>query len=252
MKKAIIIFALIFSTTFVFSETEAATTTTMYVNAKSDIILRAQPKQNAEKIGTVKNHSKVTVLSSSKGFSYIQSGDKKGYVYSSALTKKNPKATPVTGALTPKEGLRLTYSPLFGTNEKYTFEVKKDADITYINDVANEYHYYMYYEAVYENRKLFGLAMGESDWVVFILGIPFKQGSYTEFPYSESPISDTVFKKALVESTTKTIKVKAGTFKNVVIIRYDNGSRIYFAKGIGVIKETDGNGNITTELVSVK
>ena len=36
----------------------AATTTEMYVNAKNDIFLRTKPNQNADKLGTIKDHSK--------------------------------------------------------------------------------------------------------------------------------------------------------------------------------------------------
>lgn len=73
----------------------------MYVNAKSDIHLRKTADPNAAKIGTLKNHSKVTVLSSSNGFSYVSSGKDKGYVYTSALSNKiiKPAPTVVTRGL---------------------------------------------------------------------------------------------------------------------------------------------------------
>ena len=58
--------------------------------------------------------------------------------------------------------------------------------------------------------------------------------------------------KVSVESTTETVTVKAGTFKDVVILRYPSGSRVYFAKGIGILKIEDKHGKIYSELVSVK
>ena len=76
---------------------------------------------------------------------------------------------------------------------------------------------------------------------------PLKQGAYTidsSMMFEEQ--------KVLIESTTKTVTVKAGTFKNVVILRYPSGSRVYFAKGIGILKIADKNGKIFTELASVK
>ncbi|WP_301107718.1 hypothetical protein [Sporosarcina sp.] len=73
-----------------------------------------------------------------------------------------------------------------------------------------------------------------------------KQGSYfTVYDYEANY-------RVLVESTTKTIKVKGGTFRNVIIFRYPNGAREYLAKGIVIIKSTDSKGTAYTELVSVK
>ena len=107
--------------------TTTSATSEMYVHAKNDIFLRVEPSQDAKKIGTIQNHSKVTVLSSSKGWSYVQAGKSKGYVYTSALSKKNPKAvsTTVTGGLAPKEGLILTYEPSFLEEKKETFHCRK-------------------------------------------------------------------------------------------------------------------------------
>ena len=103
--------------------TTVEATSEMYVNAKNDIFLRVEPNKNAKKIGTIQNHSKITVLSSSNGWSYVQAGKSKGYVYTSALSKKNPKTTltTVTGGLTPKEGLILTYEPSFLEPRKRRF-----------------------------------------------------------------------------------------------------------------------------------
>ncbi|ARK20941.1 SH3 domain-containing protein [Sporosarcina ureae] len=70
---ALLLLALIFSSAIP-SEAIAATKTVMYVNAKSDVILRDKPAHNAEKLGTIKNHGQVIMLSSSKCWSYIQAG----------------------------------------------------------------------------------------------------------------------------------------------------------------------------------
>src|SRR5690606_37494692 len=115
-------------------QTTVEAKTDMYVHAKNDIILRAEPKQNAKTIGTIQNYTKVTVLSSSNGWSYVQAGKSKGYVYTSALSKKNPKAgsMTVTGGLAPKEGLILTYEPSFLVDEKETFYVEKEDEYTYL------------------------------------------------------------------------------------------------------------------------
>lgn len=251
LKKIVLVILLLFGFTFVYAEdaVTAAGTTEMYVNAKNDIILRAEPKQNAEQLGTIKNHSKVTVLSSSNGWSYIKSGKLEGYVYSVALTTKNPKATngTVTGGLVPSEGLILTYNPSFLDDAKESFIVKKDGEYTHLYNPKSSLYpdlpNYTYIET--KDRLLIGVA--SSDFIFINVPLPLKQGSHVKQPIMYHEELD-----VLVESTTKTIKVKAGTFKNVVILKYADGSREYLARGIGIIKSTTGDGKIITELVSVK
>ncbi|MFJ8234200.1 SH3 domain-containing protein [Ureibacillus sp. NPDC094379] len=245
------IMLLVFGGAFAFhgDEANAAAPTEMYVNAKSDIILRAKPRQNAEQLGTIKNHSKVTVLSSSKGWSYVQSGEAKGFVYTVALTKKKPKATiqPVTGGLTPKEGLVLTYKPSFLNDQKETFIVEKDGEYSYLYNPDSPLYPHMPNFTYIENKKQILVGVANSDFIFIIADYPLKHGQYTK-DYSQYSGE----RKVLVESTTKTIKVKAGTFKNVVILRFPDGSREYLARGIGIIKSTNKNGDTITELVSVK
>lgn len=221
----------------------------MYVHAKNDIVLRVEPKQNAEKIGTIQNHSKVTVLSSSNGWSYVQAGKNKGYVYTSALAKQNPKAASamVTGGLTPTEGLILTYEPSFLEMEKETFTVEKEDEYTYLYNKKSPLYPDLSNFTYIEDGKRLLMGVSSSDFIFVNIPLPLKQGAYTvdsSMMFEEQEV--------LVESTTKTVTVKAGTFKNVVILRYPDGSREYFAKGIGILKSTDKNGEIFTELVSVK
>ena len=67
--------------------TSKAPAVTHYVSAKGDIKLREKANQRAKTIRWIKNGTKVAVLSSSKGWSYVQIGNQKGYVYTSALKK---------------------------------------------------------------------------------------------------------------------------------------------------------------------
>ncbi|MFD1205331.1 MULTISPECIES: SH3 domain-containing protein [Sporosarcina] len=229
--------------------TTVAAKTEMYVNAKNDIILRVEPKQNGKRIGTITNHSKVTVLSSSNGWSYVQSGKSKGYVYTSALSKQNPQAalTTITGGLTPKDGLILTYEPSFLEKKKETFHVEKEDEYTYLYNKKSHLYPDLSNFTYIEDGKRLLMGVSSSDFIFVNVPLPLKQGAYTvdsSMMFEEQ--------KVLVESTTKTISVKAGTFKNVVILRYPSGSRVYFAKGIGVLKITGKNGETFTELVSVK
>lgn len=223
-------------------------TTEMYVSAKGDIFLRAKPEKTADKLSTIKNHSSVTVISSSNGWSYVQAGKSKGYVYTSALSKIGPKAAPtsVTKGLTPTNGLILTYEPSFLENTRETFYVEKEDDFTFLYNKKSS-HYPSYSNFTYiENNDGLMMGVSDSDFIFVDVPYPLKQGTYTiqtDYSYDQ---------EVLVESTTKTIKVKAGSFKNVVILRYSDGSREYFAKGVGIIKSTAGNGEVITELVSVK
>lgn len=131
MKKWFIVFLLaltVLSISTIVTDTNLvqAAEKTMYVNAKSDIVLREKPEKNAKQIGTVKNKSQVKVISISKGWAYINAGTKKGYVYESALTAKNPATNKtVKGGLLPKDGLKLTYSPDFLSQQKALHTAQK-------------------------------------------------------------------------------------------------------------------------------
>lgn len=250
MKKFVIAIVILLIGSFyaVSLEADAATKTVMYVNAKSDIVLRTKPAQNADRLGTIKNHAQLTVLSSSNGWSYVQAGKNKGYVYTSALSKKNPKVaiapTTVTKGLTPVNGLILTYSPSFSQVKKETFHVKRDGKYTYLFKKRSPIYTDLADYTYVEDKDRLMMGESSSSFAFMDLPYPLKQGAYTIDTASDE--------KVLVESTTKTIKVKAGSFRNVVILRYTDGYRIYFAKGIGVIKSTDDKGKILMELTSVK
>lgn len=224
--------------------TTTAATSDMYVNAKNDIILRAEPKQNAATIGTIQNHSIVTVLSSTNEWSYVQAGKNQGYVYSSALSTVS---TTVTGGLAPKEGLMLTYEPSFLEDKRETFYVEKEDEYTFLYNKKSALYPDLSNFTYIEDGKRLLMGVSSSDFIFVNVPYPLEQGDYTidsSMMFEEQ--------KVLVESTTKTITVKAGTFQNVVILRYPDGSREYFAKGIGILKSTDQNGKVFTELVSVK
>ena len=233
---------------FPLQSTQAAATN-MYVNAKADIILRAEPKQNAVKIRTIKNHAKVTVLSSSNGWSYVQAGKDKGYVYTSALTKKKPKAaaSTVTGGLAPRDGLILTYEPSFSEQKRETFYVETEDEYTYLYNKKSPLYPDLSNFTYIEDGKRLLMGVSSSDFIFINVPYPLKEGG---------TITDSSMmfeeQKVLVESTSKTVTVKAGSFTNTVILRYPNGSRAYFAKGVGIIKSTDKNGKVITELISME
>ncbi|SKB01368.1 hypothetical protein [Sporosarcina newyorkensis] len=155
-------------------------------------------------------------------------------------------STAENSGLSPIDGLILTYSPSFNEPSKETFHVKKEETFTYLYNKKSQ-NYPELANLVYIEDD-FGLSasLGYSDFVFVSAPYPLKQGS----TFLQSDHFDDY--KVLVENTAKTVKVKAGTFKNTVILKYPDGSRVYLAKGVGIIKITDAAGKVTTELAAVK
>jgi len=157
----------------------------------------------------------------------------------------------VTGGLAPKIGLNLTYYPSFTDESHRKFTVSKESSgskkyisLNYKNSFTGGYSY------VESNRTIM-MGVNETDWVLFKFAYPMIEGKQTKsFDHDED--YEEIFEYVNVKSTTSTVTVKAGTFKNVVIIQYPSGGVYYFAPGYGVIKALDPDGKITTELISIK
>lgn len=173
-------------------------------------------------------------------------------IHKELAPKKNPvktTSTTVTGGLTPKAGLTLTYNPSLLHDGKEVFNVEKRDNVVYLRNSTHPKKESFYY---IENNESLIMGVAETDWQFFIFSYPMKQGDSIKDSYFDNQDYKKKYKKVLVESTTKSIKVKAGTFDHVVILRYATGERHYFAKGIGLIKSTDQNGKVVTELSAVK
>lgn len=230
--------------------TEAATT--QFVVAKNEILLRDAPKINAKTITKIKSTSKVIVHSKKGEWAFVEYNGKKGYIYASTLTKKNPNAfaSPpvVTKGLMPKANRSYTYEPSFEGPEKVTYKASNNPSIeNSIELLESDYMGYTYIER--ENTLELGAAY--SDVFFFSLSYPIKEkGTIIDTDYGFDGINTTT--KVAVESTSATVKTKAGTFKNVVILTYPNGTKLYLAKDYGIIRITDFDGTITTELIAVK
>lgn len=252
VKMYILSLSIIFVYSIVFSLTEVqAAEKTMYVKAKSDIILREKPHKDSKKIGTIKNHSSVMVSSTSNGWSFVNTGKKKGYVYSNALVNENPKATKIQNVakgLSPKKGLTLTYSPSILDDKKETFKVVYENGEVHLKDIHGIRFIYSELER--------GIAIVEypSGHELFNATYPMIEGknSKENFEVGTESGFDIKQRNILIESTSKTVKVKAGTFKNVVVTKDVLGFRNYLAPGIGIIKTTDKDGKVITELISIK
>ncbi|WP_153721105.1 hypothetical protein [Sporosarcina cascadiensis] len=152
----------------------------------------------------------------------------------------------VNSGLSPDDGLILTYSPSFTAPAKETFHVKKEGTFTYLHNKKSQQYPELANLVYIEDDFGLSASLGYSDFVFVSTPYPLKQGS----TFMQSDHFDDY--KVLVENTAKTVKVKAGTFKNTVILKYPDGSRVYLAKGIGMIKITDAAGKMTTELAAVK
>lgn len=225
----------------------------MYVTSKNDIILRASPSKDAKQIATIPKNSKVVVTSTKNEWSYITYNENKGYVYTVALTK-NPAAPPVVSSgLEPAGGLTLTYSPSFESENKESFRTEKNEESTYLRPLTKDTESLSYFHL---DKKFFSFGVPESDINFYNFRYPLIQGKYTEQSIVISDIESgfpvDYTEKVLVESTSKTIKTKAGTFNNTVILKNLDGTRVYLAKGYGIIKVTGKDGTVFTELVAIK
>lgn len=183
------------------------------------------------------------------GGNFIQKGTK--VKYETPSKSKMALLKEVRGGLAPKVGLKLTYFPTFTdkTQKDYVVEKESSGDQSYISlnykgSITGGYSY---------QESSDGISMGanETDWIFFDLAYPMIEGKQTKYYYYTEDWEQ-AYDYVNVESTTSTVTVKAGTFKNVVIIRYSGGGTYYFAPGYGVIKVVDSNGKITTELISVQ
>lgn len=182
------------------------------------------------------------------GGSFIQKNS--NIKYETPSKSKMALLKEVSGGLSPKVGLKLTYYPNFIDKSKQTFIVTKSStdpkSYTKLTSVNNGYEY------IYaENSSGISFGMDESDFILFNFTYPFIEGKETIHSYFTDDWEEAV-DYLDVESTTSTVTVKAGTFKNVVIIRYSNGAAEYLAPGYGIIKTVDSYGKIVTELISVQ
>ncbi|WP_313892947.1 hypothetical protein [Psychrobacillus sp.] len=163
-----------------------------------------------------------------------------------ALLKKQ---VAVTGGLAPKAGLQLTYFPNLIDKSQKTFVATKEPGSAHISlnfngSIVGGYTYV-------ESNNRFTMGVNETDWTLFDFGYPMTEGKQTK-EYYLTDDWEQAFNYINVESTTSTITVKAGTFKNVVIIRSSGGAAFYFAPGYGVIKVVGSDGKVLTELISVQ
>ena len=254
MKKRILLtfLAVLVLFTFNFSNEQAVyASSTKIMEIKAELVLWDSPKENAKKISVINKHSKVIIHGHKNHWYYVEYKGKKGYIKSSSFkkTKQQTKVAPpiITNGLMPKVGRQYTYEPSFEGQKKKTYIASNNPYVrNSVQLLENDYIGYTYIET----NESFQFGVAYSDVFFFSLTYPLKENT-TIYDVDESPT--TIHKtKVFVESTSATITTKAGTFKNVVVLKYPNGSMLYFSKDYGIIRMTDFNGNITTELIGVK
>ncbi|MGN7478089.1 5,10-methylene tetrahydromethanopterin reductase [Solibacillus silvestris] len=172
-----------------------------------------------------------------------------GFLHDAPKSETNIKDGPViSGGLMPKANRSYTYEPSFEDARKKTYIAAKNTALNNsIELLEDDYIGYTYIE----NQQQLSLGVAYSDIFFFSLSYPMKEKTMitdTDYHYDGSNATTQIF----VESTSATVKTKAGTFQNVVILNYPNGSKLYLAKEYGIIRITDFEGNITTELIAVQ
>ena len=154
----------------------------------------------------------------------------------------------VTSGLMPKANRNYTYEPSFEGPNQVTYQAVKNRSIANsIELLEADYIGYTYIESSNELK----LGVAYSDTFFFSLSYPMKENrTIIDTDYGYDGVHATTEVK--VESTSAIVHTKAATFHNVIILAYPNGSKIYLAKDYGIIRITDFQGDITTELIAVE
>ncbi|AIE61476.2 5'-Nucleotidase domain protein [Bacillus methanolicus MGA3] len=161
-----------------------------------------------------------------------------GKAYASGYDSYMPDTTKI---------LKFAHSEGSSTQE---FSYVKDGKYIWkgIYSYDHDQHFTKYYK---ENKS--GLIIGNLDNEKFSflhLAYPVRVG--TTWSHTDDKGKKIICK---ITSVTKTIKIRAGTFKNVVEVKESNGAYSYYAKHVGLIKSYRPNATFDpdfVELVSIK
>lgn len=160
----------------------------------------------------------------------------------------------VNGGITPKAGMKLTYSPSFTESSKREFTIRVESEDgvtrTLLPIPGMDIGGYVYNEFSYEGDSYIQFGVNNTDWVLFNVHYPLIEGKQTkEIDYDGN---ERLVHNINVISTTSTVTVKAGTFQNVVIFKTHFGNTYYLAPGVGIIKMVGNDGQVDAELISFK
>lgn len=160
----------------------------------------------------------------------------------------------VNGGITPKAGMKLTYSPSFTESTKREFITKVENEFgatrTLLTIPGQDIGGYVYNEYSYEGVSAIGFGVNHTDWGLFTVDYPLIEGKQTK--ETDYDGNERLLHNINVISTTSTVTVKAGTFQNVVIFKTYAGHTYYLAPGVGIIKMIGRDGSLDAELISFK
>ncbi|MCI2256519.1 SH3 domain-containing protein [Domibacillus sp. PGB-M46] len=224
--KIILLLVVLLSATFQFQSTSshAASSKVGYVSISSGVLnVRSGPGSKYKVIGSLKNNVSVSVYSQTKdGWSQI--GYKKGKAYVSS------------------QHLRM-YSYLQDKTKVYTYEYEKKTFNTYY--IGKYYRWDKWFYPDDEPHFLYEDSTGlydttpsadNSTAIAYPLKVGAKWKDWNHLPMSR------------IKAINGTLTTRAGTFKNVVTVKRDDGYITYFAPNVGLIKSVY-DGETQMELV---
>ena len=228
--KTLLLIVLLLSATFPFQSTSshAASSKVGYVSISSGVLnVRSGPGNNYKVIGSLKNNASVSVYSQSKN-GWSQIGYKKGKAYvSSQYLRMYSYLMDKTKIYTYKSE---------GKTYKHSYKGKYDGWDEWMTSSSNATY------LVYENNEGLYTGYPESEYYTD-LAYPLKVGKSWTIGYEGEGTSK-------ITALNGTLKTPAGTFKNVVTVKDDDGYVSYYAPNVGFIKGTY-KGKTNSELVSL-
>ncbi|MEK4426606.1 hypothetical protein [Solibacillus sp. FSL K6-1523] len=219
---------------------------------KNDLFFHGASPMHTEKIALFQNHLIGIVHAVKNKWASVEYQARLNTMYGLTQTNKSTEintitSTQIISSLLPKTDQSYTYEPSFQGPEKTTYIATKNPYFdNAVNLLEDEYTGYTYIES----PKSFTMGDANSDVFYFSLDLPMNATStIRDMDYE---VEKSEYTEVVVVSTTEIVHTKAGMFNNVVVLNYPNGSTLFIAKGYGIIKITDYEGNTSTELIAVE
>ncbi|WP_309087175.1 SH3 domain-containing protein [Domibacillus sp.] len=227
VNKVLLAFVLIISAVLAFQipESKAASTKNGWVSISSGTLnVRSGPGTNYKSVGSLKNNAQVTVYSQTKsGWSEIRYNNKKAYV-SSKYLRMYSYLRDKTKLYTYESGGQRYTERFIGTEEGW-------------DKWTSSGQIYVYRE---DNRGLYA-GWYDSEFLTELV-YPLKAGK--EWTDIETE------RKWKITALNGTLKTRAGTFKNVVTAKSQDGYTDYYALNVGLIKSVY-KGETSYELIKL-
>ena len=215
------------------------------VNTKI-VNVREKASSHAKKVGTLKKGTKITVYSKSKtGWSQIKYKSKKAYV-----PTKDLKFT--------KDKKKTSYL----SDKSKVYYYRQDGGTWYEKYSGKSFNGYSLWYGYYGGQKNPGFIVKEDSTGLYRNELTLSKKLTKWYPVLKYPIKvgnswsykmNGLTWSYKITAINKTIKTKAGTFKNVVEVTDINGIKDYYAPNVGLIKvHADESTGWATELDKIK